>query len=115
MIKQGSKGSICFYFKGVLISGFPLTHKKNTEAYLYHGEHLIRTSKGINIKDQIKICLNFCNMIYSKKINKQRINTDDHIYFLYSLCALLRLRIIENDDLNGYYTFPCKKLSRVSY
>ena len=54
-------------------------------------------------------------MIYSKKINKQRINTDDHIYFLYSLCALLRLRIIENDDLNGYYTFPCKKLSRVSY
>ena len=108
MIIQGSQGSICFYYKGTLITGYPLTHKKNTEAYLYHGEHLIRQSKDVNIKDQITIYLNFCNMIHRKKINKEKILKKDHIYFIYCMSALLRLRIIENDDLNGYHTFPRK-------
>ena len=108
MIKQGSKGSICFYYKGILISGYGLSTRKYVGAYLYQGDHLIIKSKGINIKEQIKCYTHFCNVIHKRKINKQRINCNDHEMFISCLCALLRLRIIENDDMNGYHIFPRK-------
>ena len=109
MIRQGSKGSITFFFKGKLISSFPLTEKKTLERYLYHGEHLIRESKGFNIKQQIKVYTVFCNKILRKKNNKEKINSEDHIYFMYCITALLRLRILDNDAENGYLCMPRKK------
>lgn len=110
MIYQSSKGSICFYYKGTLISGYGLTNKKTEESYLYQGDHIIKQSKGIHIKEQIKVYLSFCNAIRNRKLKKQRITRQDHIYFISCLSALLRLRVIENDDDNGYYCFPKKKL-----
>jgi len=113
MIKNGSMGSITFFYKGLLISSFPLTKKKTLDAYLYHGEHLIYESKGKNILYQIKVYTNFCNKIYRKKKNKEKISTDDHIYFLYCLTALMRLKVIQNDEDNGYLLMPRKKLSKL--
>lgn len=109
MIYNGSHGSICFYFKGQLISSYALTKKKTLQAYLNQGEELIYKSKGIPIKIQIKTYLHFCNEIYSRKKNNLAIRRSDHIYFLNCLTALLRLRIIDNDDLNGYMCFNKKK------
>lgn len=113
MIKNGSMGSVTFYYKGLLISSFPLTKKKTLDAYLYHGEHLIYQSKGKNILQQIRVYTNFCNKIYKNKKNNNKICTDDHIYFLYCISALLRLRIIDNDEQNGYLVMPRKKLSKL--
>ena len=113
MIKNGSMGSVTFYYKGLLISSFPLTKKKTLDAYLYHGEHLIYESKGKNILYQIKVYTQFCNKIYRRKKNKQKISTDDHIYFLYCLTALMRLKIIKNDDSNGYMCFGKKKKKKI--
>ena len=109
MIYNGSEGSICFYFKGLLISSYPLTKKKTLQAYLNQGEELIYNSKGIPIQAQIKTYLHFCNAIYSRKKNNQPIRRSDHIYLLNCLTALLRLRIIDNDELNGFMCFPKKK------
>tara|TARA_R110000782_G_scaffold80584_1_gene159421 strand:- start:565 stop:891 length:327 start_codon:yes stop_codon:yes gene_type:complete len=108
MIKQGSVGSICFFYKGTLVTGYPLTKLKTEERYLYHGEDMIRKSKDISIMTQVNIYLRFCDMIRNKKINKEKIRKDDHIYFMFCIAALLRLRVIDNDDLNGYHTFPPK-------
>lgn len=112
MIKNGSMGSVTFYYKGLLISSFPLTKKKTLDAYLYHGEHLIYQSKGKNILYQIKVYTQLCNKIYRKKKNKEKISTDDHIYFLYCITALMRLKVIENDEANGYLLMPRKKPSK---
>ena len=109
MIYNGSEGSICFYFKGLLISSYPLSKKKTLNAYLNQGEELIYKSKGIPIKVQIKTYLQFCNQIYSRKKNNLAIRRSDHIYFLNCLTALLRLRIIDNDELNGFMCFNKKK------
>ena len=109
MIYNGSQGTICFYFKGLLISSYPLTQKKTCQRYLNQGEDLIYQSKGINIMKQIKAYLHFCNMIYNRKKNNQPIRRTDHIYFLNCLTALLRLKIIENDEQNGFMCFPKKK------
>jgi hypothetical protein len=109
MIYNGSNGSICLYYKGLLISSFPLTKRKTLDAYLQQGEELIRSSKGIPINVQIKTYLHFCNMIHSRKNNNESIRRGDHIYFLNCLTALMRLRIIHNDESNGYMCFKKKK------
>ena len=105
-IFEGSEGSICFYWKGKLISSFPLTKNKTYDRYLLQGESIIKKSKDINIKNQIKMYLLFCNMIYNRKINNKPIYRTDHLYFLNCITALLRLKQIENNELNGYMTFP---------
>ena len=109
MIYNGSEGSICFYYKGLLISSYPLSKFKTVEKYLNQGEELIYKSKGVPIKIQIKSYIHLCNIIHKRKLNKQPIYREDHIYFLNCLTALMRLRIIEDDDDNGYYCFPKKK------
>jgi len=53
----------------------------------------------------------FCNTIYKRKLNKQPIRKSDLELFVSSLMALLRLRIIENDESNGYMNFSKKKTS----
>jgi hypothetical protein len=108
MIYQGKKGSICFYYKDILISGYALNDKKSLDAYLYQGDHLIKKSKGINIREQIKCYTHFCNVIHSRKIKKEKITRTDHEMFISCLCALMRLRIIDNDDSNGYLVCPRK-------
>lgn len=113
MIYQGSEGSICLFYKGLLVSSFALTKKKTVERYLQQGEELIYSSKGIPIRLQIKTYLHFCNEIYRRKIDNLPIRRSDHIYFLNCITALIRLRIIDNDieydGLNGYMAFPRKK------
>lgn len=109
MIYNGSNGSVCFYYKGLLISSYPLSKKKTLQAYLNQGEELIYVSKKIPIKVQIKTYLQFCNTIYNRKKNNQAIRRSDHIYFLNCITALLRLRIIDNDETNGYMCFKKKK------
>ena len=108
MIYNGSEGSICFYYKGLLISSYPLSKKKTLERYLNQGEELIYKSKGIPIKAQVRTYLHFCNEIYSRKKNNLAIRRSDHIYFLNCLTALLRLKIIDNDESNGFMCFNKK-------
>jgi len=109
MIYNGSEGSMCFYYKGLLISSYPLSKLKTYEKYLNQGEDLIYKSKGVPIQIQIKTYLQFCNAIHNRKLNKQPIYREDHIMFLNSLTALMRLRIIDNDEQNGYMCFNKKK------
>ena len=108
MIKQGSNGSICFYYNGLLICGWALSKKKTVARYLYQGEYIIKKSKSVPIMTQVKSYRMFCEMIYRRKLNKQPIRKSDLELFVSSLTALLRLRVIDNDESNGYYEFPRK-------
>lgn len=114
MLYYGNQGTLCFYYKGLLISSFPLSNRKPIERYINQGEAIIMESKGIPIKTQIKAYILFCNMIFNRKINNQGIRRSDHIHFLNCITALLRLRIVENDELNGYMVFKKKKKSKIS-
>ncbi len=109
MIREGSNGSLNLYYKDLLISSFPLTNKKTFERYFYQGEYLIRKSKHIPIKIQIKTYIQFCNMIHRRKFNGEPIYKSDHELFLNSLFALMRLNIIDDDESNGYLIMNKKK------
>lgn len=63
---------------------------------------MIQSSKGIPILIQIKTYLQLCNMMYSRKKAGKPIRRSDHRMFMNALMALIRLKIIENDDDNGY-------------
>tara|TARA_R110000824_G_scaffold357001_1_gene544315 strand:- start:170 stop:514 length:345 start_codon:yes stop_codon:yes gene_type:complete len=111
MIRQGCNGSLNLYYKGLLVSSFGLTNKKTFNRYEYQGEYLILKSmkQGFDIEKIIKILTHFCNLIYIRKKNKQPIRRSDHKFFLSCLFGLLKLKIIDNDESNGYFIMPRKK------
>lgn len=103
MIYKGSEGNLSLHYKGEMISNYPLTKKKTYERYKYQGEHLILESlkRNMKIKTQIFTYLNFCNMIHKRKLNKQAIRKSDHELFICCFFALMKLKIIEDNDRNG--------------
>ncbi len=114
-IYNGCDGSLNLYYKGLLVSSFALTKKKTFERYKYQGDYLILKSlkEKLKIKQIIFTLTHFCNVIYARKKNKQPIRRSDHEYFISCLFGLLKLKIIENDELNGYLLMPRKKLSKL--
>ena len=116
--REGNKGSISLFWKGTLISMYPLSDEYNLDYYYDTGEDIIRKSKemGYNIKKQITVYFGFLNKIERRKRESLPIYASDHDKSAHALFALLRLRLIENDDLNGYLIMPKrkKKLSKVS-
>lgn len=108
---KGKYGTITTFYKGLLISKFQIDNPNEIDDLHHEGESIIRHSKtgGYNIIDQIKIYYSFCNRIYKRKKLKKKIDYEDHQYFAYCLFALLRLRLIENDESNGYLIMPHRK------
>jgi hypothetical protein len=75
MIVEGKNGSMCLYWKDLLICSFPLG-RYDYEHYKKEGDELIIQSmrmKGYNIKRQIFQYMLTCNSIHSKKLKKQKI------------------------------------------
>lgn len=111
MIKQGKQGSYNLFYKDILISSFPIHNKRMIEGYNNQGIELIEDSlrKNISLKTQIRVYKNYCNIIYQLKKQKRKIPTDDHICFLNSFLALMKLNIIHEDDSNGILIMGRKK------
>ena len=63
----------------------------------------------LKIKQIIFTLTHFCNIIYQRKKNKQPIRRSDHEMFISCLFGLLKLKIIENDESNGYLIMKKKK------
>jgi hypothetical protein len=59
-----------------------------------------------NIKQIINAFTCFCNIIYKMKLNKHPIKRRDHEMFLSCLFGLIKLKIIDNDESNGYLIMP---------
>ncbi len=112
--KVGKYGSICLYWKGTLVSTYSVDEsdeEKELEYYYEVGEHMINMSKhiGYHIKDQIRVYFGFLNKIERRKREGLPIYASDHDKFAHSLFALLRLRLIENDERDGYLIVQKKR------
>ena len=113
MIYNGCNGSLNLYYKGLLISSFPLTNKKTFDKYKYQGEYLILKSmkEKFKLKQIIFTLTNFCNIIYERKKDNKAIRRSDHEFFISCLFGLLKLKIIDNDESNGYLIMNKKKIT----
>ena len=109
MIIQGKNGCLCLYWNDKLISGFPLGGN-TLENYIYTGEFMILDGmrKGKKIPELLRTFKGFCECIYQKRIiHKKKISGTDHQVFLHCLMALVKLKIIEFDDV--CFVAPRKK------
>ena len=109
--REGNKGSISLFFKGTLFAMYPLSDEYNLDYYYDTGEDIIRKSKemGYNIKQQLIVYYGFLNKIERRKREKLPIYASDLDKATHSLFALLRLRLIEDDELNGYLIMPKRR------
>lgn len=110
MIFQGSQGSLVLFWNNLLISGFPLGYKD----YNYYKEianELIVSSLRLNVpmKEQIQKYRCMCEITHKKKKNKTRMYRRDHELFLASALALVKLQIIDEEDV--VFIAPRKKTS----
>lgn len=92
--------NLALYYKDLLISNFPLTNLKTYERYKYNGENLILDAlkRNLNIKFQLGMYLYFCNKILQRKKDNLAIYKSDHQKFLCCLFALIKLKILDEDD-----------------
>ena len=109
--REGKNGSISLFFKGTLFAMYPLSDEYNLDYYYDTGEDIIRKSKemGYNIKQQIMVYFGFLNKIERRKREKLPIYASDLDKATHALFALLRLRLIKNDELNGYLIMPKRR------
>ena len=101
MIIQGKNGCVCLYWKDLLISSIPLGRFK-LEHYMKESEKFIiesMTSEKKNIREIVFYTKNYCEIIYKRKVNKKRLNSDDHTYFQLSLLSLIRMKLIDFEDV----------------
>ena len=92
--------NLVLFYKDLLIGSYPLTDLKTYERYKYQGEYLILKSlkENINIKSQIHTYLLFCNQVLRRKHDKLGIWKSDYEMFLSCLFALIKFKIIDEDD-----------------
>ena len=109
--RNGKYGSFNLFWKGLWISSYPINHKYELAHYYFTGEELILETfqnpelKHLSLKVHKKCYLHFCEMMYLRKKNKDKIPTSDHTKFLACVMALEKLKVIdsENDGQTGYY------------
>ena len=101
MIYEGKNGSINLFWKDTFISSLPLGGKtKNYNKYKTEAHRFLMYSlESENIKELIHHYNQCCNNIYWMKTNNKKICCEKHMLFQYSLLALIRLNLIDEDDV----------------
>lgn len=114
MIYEGENGSLCMYYKGLLISSFELSKDKPFHAYEEYGKSLLEQTlrDGISLNYQIPVLKLFADEIYSRKKLNKPIWKKDHELMCQTIFAMIKLKLIENDELNGYLVCPKYKKKR---
>jgi len=72
---------------------------------------------NISMKDQIDVYTQFLNNIKDRKDKKKAIYRSDHIFCLHCLFALVKLKVIEEEDdpLNGFFYGSNQKKANRGY
>jgi hypothetical protein len=114
VVKAGSLGSICLFWKDTYISSiavFDATHQETFERYKeYYKTSLVDALRTRKLKDIIQFCFLGCNTYRSRKNENKKMDRDDHVSFQMVLFFLIILKIVEVEDV--CYFAPRKKLSK---
>lgn len=94
------KNNLVLFYKDILIGAYELTDLKTYERYKEQGNLLILKSlkENIDIKSQLYTYFLFCNRIFKRKKEGLGIWTSDYEMFLNCIFALIKLKILEEDD-----------------
>jgi hypothetical protein len=119
MIREGKEGSLCFFWRGKLITSFPVDSSKGQypdEFFTSQADNIILQMMritGFTIKEQINHYKLICNDTYERKMKGQGIWRSDYELFAVAIYALRKLKFID-DELHvsdGIMSFPKYKRS----
>ena len=104
MFIEGKKGQLTLFYKDILIAGYPLGQMSYHDYQKVANDLIINSmrSEKRNIKQQIFAYRLFCNGIMYQKIKKNKsscISHNDYRMFLACTLALVKLRILDEDDV----------------
>ena len=96
------------FWDGLLISKFKAVEKGLEYNLIKRG-----LLEGRSLDKQILVYKNFLDIIKDRKLNNKPIRRSDHNFSLYCIMALIKLKVIEEEDdpLNGLYYPPKRKRS----
>jgi hypothetical protein len=108
MIIAGSQGSLVLFWNNLLISGFPLGYHDYDYYKQIANELIVQTLRlNIPMKEQIKKYQCMCEITHKRKKTKTKMCRRDHELFLASCLALVKLKIIDEEDV--VFIAPRKK------
>tara|TARA_R100001594_G_scaffold52597_2_gene86129 strand:+ start:687 stop:1037 length:351 start_codon:yes stop_codon:yes gene_type:complete len=107
MLREGSKGSVCFFWNDKLITSSPLSKYKGIEWYEKTAHELLIAGlhSGHSLEFQ-KLRL-FEKVIEISNKKKYKRTLDEEIQFSIAILSLTELKVIEEGE--GYVCFPKKK------
>ncbi len=119
--KYGKDGQVALYYRDILICMMPLG-VMSMEDYKHNANLLILDGMrdGLKVPNIIHACRLFCESIRyltwdnnkKKKYKRKEISLEDYRLFLGSLFALVKLKIIDEDDAYMIFTKNAVQKSR---
>ena len=101
MFIQGKSGQLTLFYKDILIAGYPLGQLTYQHYQEFANDLIIKSMRWEkrNIREQIFAYKLFCNTILVRKLKKKYISFEDYRMFLATSLALVKLRILDEDDV----------------
>jgi hypothetical protein len=99
MIISGRKGSLVLYWKDKLVSSQPLG-KRDYEDYKKSSNKFIINSmdKGASFDKIKEKCLVYIHVFGNRRLNKEKVSEEDHIYFMMCLLFMIKIGFYDEDD-----------------
>tara|TARA_S200002703_G_C3758460_1_gene233434 strand:- start:43 stop:390 length:348 start_codon:yes stop_codon:yes gene_type:complete len=105
VIKVGKAGSICLYWNDLYISSIAV-HDNHQETFNRYKEYYKGSLKDHLYRRNIKDIINFCNLglntYRARKMDKQKMDGEDHSAFQMIFFFLLILELVDFDDVVLY-------------
>jgi len=103
--------TICYFYNGHLCSTYKI---KDEEEHLSLGNKLLLQGLNNNktIKEMIKVMSFYVKLFHHRRINKLKVSSHDHNMFFQSLLGLIKLKVLDNDEMNGWFCGTYKKPKR---
>tara|TARA_R110000765_G_scaffold414765_1_gene515440 strand:- start:341 stop:694 length:354 start_codon:yes stop_codon:yes gene_type:complete len=101
MFIEGKKGQLTIFYKEILIAGYPIGQMSYHDYQLVANDLIIDSMRSHkrNMREQILAYRTFCNAILFRKLKKKYISEDDYRMFLACSLALVKLKILDEDDI----------------
>jgi|DEB0MinimDraft_10_1074344.scaffolds.fasta_scaffold08179_7 hypothetical protein len=111
MIISGEKGSLVLYWKSKLVSSHPIGQREYEDYKKSSNKFIINAMKEGRSFDDIKEkCLIFIHVFGNRRLNKEKVSMEDHIYFMMCLLFMIKIGFYDEDDY--ILVAPKKKKSK---
>ena len=104
-------GDLCLYWKDILVSKQKLNNNYDIEYYKNKSNIFIIDGLrgGATISQIVEKAMMFVQVFGNRRLNKQKVSSSDHTYFLCCILFLIKVGVYDEDD----YILQCFRKRRL--